>query len=178
MCQLGNISVLVVEKPTNSGLSKSVCLAVQDLGGGCHHQLCGSMTLAAPLVVWSPHILAIWLQERQASANTKNHPLLNSHFLFIFYFYFIFCFLGLHLWHMKVPRLGVESELQLPASTTVTATWDMSHICDLHCSSHQCPILNPLSKAGDRTWILVGFISAEPQWELHSHVLRGSCSIN
>ena len=26
-------------------------------------------------------------------------------------FFFFFAFLGLHLWHMKVPRLGVESEL-------------------------------------------------------------------
>ena len=24
---------------------------------------------------------------------------------------FVFCFLGLHLWHMEVPRLGVQSEL-------------------------------------------------------------------
>ena len=30
------------------------------------------------------------------------------------------CFLGPHLWHMKVPRLGVESELQLPAYATAT----------------------------------------------------------
>ena len=28
----------------------------------------------------------------------------------IFYFY-VFVFLGLHLWHMEVLRLGVESEL-------------------------------------------------------------------
>ena len=28
---------------------------------------------------------------------------------------FIFIFLGPHLRHMEVPRLGVESELQLPA---------------------------------------------------------------
>ena len=35
-----------------------------------------------------------------------------------------FCFLGLHLWHMEVPRLGVESELGLPAYTTATATPD------------------------------------------------------
>ena len=35
-----------------------------------------------------------------------------------------FFFLGLHLKHMEVPRLGVESELQLPAYTTVTATQD------------------------------------------------------
>ena len=32
--------------------------------------------------------------------------------------------LRLHLWHMEVPRLGVESELQLPAYTTATATRD------------------------------------------------------
>ena len=32
--------------------------------------------------------------------------------------------LGPHLWHMEVPRLGVESELQLPAYTTATAMQD------------------------------------------------------
>ena len=43
-----------------------------------------------------------------------------------------FGFLGLHLWHMEVPRLGVPSELQLLAYTTATATatWDRSCICD------------------------------------------------
>ena len=32
----------------------------------------------------------------------------------------LFVFLGLHPWHMEVPRLGVKSELQLPAYTTAT----------------------------------------------------------
>ena len=27
------------------------------------------------------------------------------------HFIFIFCFLGQHLWHVEVPRLGVQSEL-------------------------------------------------------------------
>ena len=36
-------------------------------------------------------------------------------------FLFDFAFLGLHPWHMEVPRLGVESELQLLAYTTATA---------------------------------------------------------
>ena len=36
----------------------------------------------------------------------------------IFIFIFIFCFLGLHLQHMDVPKLGVKSELQLPATAT------------------------------------------------------------
>ena len=35
---------------------------------------------------------------------------------------FIFCFLGPRLRHMEIPKLGVESELQLPAYTTTTAT--------------------------------------------------------
>ena len=40
--------------------------------------------------------------------------------------------LGSYLQRMEVPRLGVESELQLPAYTTaiVTATPDLSLICN------------------------------------------------
>ena len=71
-------------------------------------------------------------------------------FYFILFFIFLsFGFLGLHPWHMEVPRLGVQSELQLLACTTATATQDLSHICDLHHSSRQHGILNPLSRAGD-----------------------------
>ena len=67
-------------------------------------------------------------------------------------FYFVlFCFLGPHPWHMEVPRLGVQLELQLPAYTPITATQDVSHIFDLHHSSRQHWILNPLSKARDPT---------------------------
>ena len=66
-------------------------------------------------------------------------------------FFFFFSFLGLRLWHMEVPRLGVQSELQLPAYTTTTATWGLSHVFDLHHSSRQCQILNPRNKARDGT---------------------------
>jgi len=93
-------------------------------------------------------------------------PQLLSSFNFsIFYiFTFFFCFLELHPWHMKFPRLGVESELQLPAYTTTTATRDQSRICDLPHSSLQRQIINPLSKARDRTHI------TEPQRELLSRL--------
>ena len=65
---------------------------------------------------------------------------------------FFFCFiLGLPPWHMEIPRLGVYSELQLPAYATATATPDLSYVCDRHHSSRQHQILNPLSEAGDRT---------------------------
>ena len=56
---------------------------------------------------------------------------------------------------MEVPRLGAESQLEPLAYTTATATWGLSHICDLHHSSRQHQILNPLSKARNRTHILM-----------------------
>ena len=52
---------------------------------------------------------------------------------------------------MKVPILGVKSELQPPAYTIATATQDPSLVCNLHHSSWQRRILNPLSKARDWT---------------------------
>ena len=70
---------------------------------------------------------------------------------------------------MEIPRLGVKSELQVLATVTATETWDSIHICDLHHSSQQCQMLSPLSKARDQTtfsWILAGFFTTEPQWEL------------
>ena len=82
-------------------------------------------------------------------------------------FCFLFCFLGLHPWHMEVPRPEVRSDLQLPVYTTAIANQDLSCICDLYHSTRQCQILNPLSEDRDRThkfsWFLVGFLSAAPQ---------------
>ena len=71
------------------------------------------------------------------------------------FFSFLFCFPGPHLWHMEVLGLGVKSELQLPAYTTARSMRDLSHICDLLHSSQQGQIPNPLSKARDRTCILM-----------------------
>jgi len=56
---------------------------------------------------------------------------------------------------MEVPRLGVESELQLPAYATAIATQDPSRVFDLCHSSQQRQILNPLSEARDRTCVLM-----------------------
>ena len=71
---------------------------------------------------------------------------------------------------MEIPRLGIESELQLPAYVTATAMQDLSHVCDLHHGSQQRRILNPLSEARNRTrnpWYLVEFVSTAPRQELH-----------
>ena len=69
-------------------------------------------------------------------------------------FIYLFNFISeLHPQHMEVPRLGVESELQLPAYPTATATRDLNGIFDLYHSSQQHQIPNPLSKAKD--WISI-----------------------
>ena len=56
----------------------------------------------------------------------------------IFIIIIIICFLGPHPQHTEVPRLGVESELQLLAYTAAHG-W----------------IVNPLSKAKDQTHVLM-----------------------
>ena len=69
---------------------------------------------------------------------------------FFFFFFFVFLsFLALHPQHKEVPRLGVQSELQLPAYTTATTMGDPSRVCDLYHSSGESRILSPLSKARD-----------------------------
>ena len=67
----------------------------------------------------------------------------------------LFGFLGPLPWHMEAPRLETEMELQLQAYATAIATWDPSLICNLHHSSQQCRILNPLSETRDRTHTLM-----------------------
>ena len=80
-----------------------------------------------------------------------------NYFVFFFklcchsFFFCLFAFLGLHLRHMEVPKLGVVSELQLPAYATSTAMQDTSCVCGPHLRSWQHQILNPLSKARDQT---------------------------
>ena len=71
------------------------------------------------------------------------------------FFFPAFFFLGLHLWHMKVPRPGVKSELQLLAFTTATATWDLNGVGNLYHSSRQHRIPHPVSEARDQTCILM-----------------------
>ena len=67
--------------------------------------------------------------------------------------FFFFFFKQLHLQHMEVPRLEVESELQPPAIATATAMQDPSHLRDLHWSLQQQQIHNPLGEARDPTCV-------------------------
>ena len=65
------------------------------------------------------------------------------------FFFFFFFFLGPHPQHMEVLRLGVKSKLQLLAYASAITMWYLNCICDLHHSSRQCRILNPLNEARD-----------------------------
>ena len=103
---------------------------------------------SSPIALWGYYLTPIKLPPL-APNNTRT--------------FFFFAILGLYPWHMEVPRLGVESELQLPAYTTATAAQDLSCICNLHRSSRQLGILDPLSEARDRTRVLM-----DPHW-VHYH---------
>ena len=65
---------------------------------------------------------------------------------------------------MEVPRLGDDSELQLLAYSTATATPDLSHVCDLYHSSPQCWTLNPMSEARDQTHIFMDTSQVRYHW--------------
>ena len=133
----------------------------------CH--FCGPW----PLIFWLLHekeILLFWSYVESlclgSLANTQIicavvHPSwFNLHDIFFFFL------LGPHLQHIEVPRLVVESELQLLVYATTTATWDPRCICSLYQSFRQCWIRNPVSEGRDRTRILV---DTSQEWNPLSH---------
>ena len=65
-------------------------------------------------------------------------------------------------------QVVVESELQIPASTTATAMWDLSHVCNLHHSLQQHQIPDLLSEARDQTRILM-----DASWIYFNWATRG-----
>ena len=93
--------------------------------------------------------------------------------LSLFFFVFFFCFLGPQLWHMDVPRLEVESELQLPAYTqpqqcgiqVASVTYNTAHGNARSLTQQARPGIKPPS-----SWILVEFPG--PQWELGECLLK------
>jgi len=123
---------------------------------------------------FSEHSVRFWV---------SSHPQREDPANFFLVCFLVFCLLGSCAWHMEVPRLGVLSELQPPATTTAIGTQDLSHICELYHSSQQCQILNPLSEARGQTHVLIGYwsgsLTTEPWRELQStlYLLCKSLSI-
>ena len=78
-------------------------------------------------------------------------------------------FLGPRPRHVDVPRLGVESELQPPAYTRATATPDLHPASATYTTAHgNAGSVIHWARPGielSSSWVLVRFITAEPQWE-------------
>ena len=83
---------------------------------------------------------------------------------FFFSFFGFFCHFLSHsrsIWRFP-GQVGVKPQPQLLAYARATATQDPSHVCNVHHSSRQHRILNPLGKARDRTHNLMvpsGFVN-------------------
>ena len=105
--------------------------------------------MAKDMVFFGEYSIGAW-------ENTCILPFLGE-MLFLFLFFFL-SFLWPHPQHMEVHRLGVKSELQLPAYATATAIRALSCICNLYHSSRKHQILNPLGKVTS-SWVLVGFVN-------------------
>ena len=70
---------------------------------------------------------------------------------------------------MEVPRLGVKSELQLPAFTTATATRIRAKSATYTTAHDNAGSLTQRARPGmepANSWFLVGFVSAAPQRQL------------
>ena len=76
----------------------------------------------------------------------------------------LFFFFKGFTWGIWSSQARVKLELQLPAYATTTSMPDLSCICNLHCSSRQCWILNPLSGARNWTLILMGTSQVRYHW--------------
>ena len=91
--------------------------------------------------------------------------------LFVCFCFFSFFFLGLYLWHMEVPTLGVQSELWTPTglhhsqsnagSWAASATYTTAHGNARSITHWTRPGIEPVT-----LWFLLGLVSAAPWWEL------------
>ena len=127
------------------------------------------------LKVSAPGILSTWhvdcplLRRLQPSATQghtgRNFPVLfcssalfrlsgSIHLVSESGYVFFLCFLGPHHWHTEVPRLEAESELELLAYTTAHG----------NARSPTYQVRSGIQPAS--SWIPVGFVSTEAQWEL------------
>ena len=97
---------------------------------------------------------------------------------FLFYLIlFIYLFiLGLHPWHMEGPRLGIQSELQLPAYATATAKQDPSCILRPTPQLMAMPDPHPTERGQGSNRCLhgcwSGWLTTEPCWELLCWILN------
>ena len=94
---------------------------------------------------------------------------------FLFFSFLFFFFLGPQVWHMEVPRLEIKSELHLLAYTTDRVMEDLSSSATYTTAHRNTGFLTYWVRPGiesTSSWILVKFVTAEPQWELLTSLLK------
>ena len=124
------------------------------------------MIRTVSLVGIYPHLTPYMPQSHQ-------YMVIFSFVLQCFFFLSFLPFLGLLHGHMEVPRRGVQSKLWQPTYTTTTAMWDPNHVCNLHHSSWQCQVPNPLARPGvepTTSWFLVRFVN---HWAMMGTPIHG-----
>ena len=97
-----------------------------------------------------------------------------SFLLLTFLFFLSFFAWGVHTNGIFNPRLGVKSELRLPAWTTATAMPDLSQSVIYTTPQGSAGYLIYWAGPGVEpasSWILVGFITPESQWELPDYLV-------
>ena len=116
----------------------------------CTHLLFSEQKIIPSLIRKGSLLINVfWKVSHNLTASNKDfscHP--------YFLFFLFFCLFAIS-WAAPTAYGGSQAsglmELWLPAYTRATAMQDPSHVCDLHHSSRQRRILNPLSKGRDRT---------------------------
>ena len=112
------------------------------------------------------YIYIIWLGHFAVQQKLSQHCKSTIVCLFIY----LFCFSGPQPWHMEVPRLGVTSDLQLPATShshsnaqiwATCATYTIAHGNSRSLTHWTGPGIEPAT-----SWCLVRFVSVLPWWEL------------
>ena len=86
-----------------------------------------------------------------------------------------FFLLGPHLWHVEVPRLGVKWSCSCQPTPqpeqhgiwAVSMTYTTAHGYAKSITHWSRSGTEPIS-----SWILVGFVTAEPRWELQRHLKK------
>ena len=73
-----------------------------------------------------------------------------------YFFFLLLLFLGMHPWHMEIPRLGGRTGATAASLHHTHGNTDLSSVGGLHHSSRQRQILHPLSRARDWTRNLMG----------------------
>ena len=112
-------------------------------------------------------VKALWVAYLTPNSHSQS-PSLTS---FLSSSFFSFVLSGPHPQHMEVPRLGVESELLLPAYATATATTDRKTSVTYTTAHSNAGSLTHWARPGIElatSWLLLRFVSSAPWWELCS----------